>query len=77
MGVEYLLVNHTKRRYVDPGTVNAGSKYDGVTMGEFPGLIARLMIGEWRGDHVTLVGDGHDAEMDSVAMLPTRIQENA
>jgi hypothetical protein len=72
MGQTFLVVNHSKQQYMDPGAFGENSKRSGLFTGLHVSALAllvvdarsafdHLLIGSWSGDSISAVGDYADA----------------
>ena len=76
MGVYYLVVNDTKKEYVDPFCFGDNIKLGGLMQGLHGQGIVELMVyppnkerfkmGYWAGDKIRMLGDNHDEENELV-----------
>ncbi len=58
MGIYHIVVNETKKEFVEPGDVNNGSIKEGFVLGDVAHLTLWLMHDDrWYGDLVVVVDD--------------------
>jgi len=77
MGVYYIIVNDTKKEYIDPADFNENFKLSGIFQGVHGSAIAKLLCstqspttysyGYWSGDSIRILGDNtQDAEHSAI-----------
>ena len=76
MGVYYLVVNDTKKEYVDPFYFDDNIKLGGLMQGlHGPGVVELMVypstrekykMGYWAGDQIRMLGDNHEEENESI-----------
>ena len=67
MGVYYIVVNDTKKEYIDPGDFGENFKLSGIFQGVHGSAIAKMLCstntpieysyGHWAGDSIRVIGD--------------------
>ena len=67
MGVYYIIVNHAKKQFMEPGDIEDGPvKLPSIAASKTTNILylALTWMGDWDGDSITFLGDGGDDYFD-------------